>query len=81
MSAGADADIVPAAPDVDVVGRAGGDASRVVGDLIGVEPGLGEDRLGRIIEVFLGVFVGRNQAASGLGPAEGRARLDGQLVG
>ncbi|MNX60156.1 hypothetical protein D3C86_910560 [compost metagenome] len=81
VSAGAEAQIVAAAPDMQVVAGPGRDVAGVVGHLIGLKPGALEHGLRRFIEGRRQILVGRGEGPAREGPAEGRRRLNGQLIG
>ena len=77
VGARADADIVVAAPVDEVVARAGRLAPGVVGDLVGVEAGRLQHRLGGFEQGGGQVLVGHDQRAPADGAVEGGAGLDG----
>ncbi len=81
MGAGADPGIVPALPVDEIVPRPGGLAAGMVGDFIGLEAGRLQDVLGVVEEGRGMVLIRRDQPTAGERPGEGRARLDGQLIG
>ena len=77
----AEAQIVTATPDVEIVRRAGRLAPGMIGNLIGVEARRLVHGLRRLIEGGGEVLVGRGPGPAGHGAAEGGRGLDGQLIG
>ncbi|MHC3926701.1 hypothetical protein ACMZ4W_01804 [Brevundimonas naejangsanensis] len=72
--------IVPAAPDMQVMAGTGGDVAGVVGHLIGLEPGRFERLLRGLIEFGGQILVRRRPGPARHRPPERRRPLDGQLI-
>ena len=79
MSARPDADVI-LIPPIDQIMAAGSPRPRVIGNLVGREPGLFEPRL-RVLEHGGGsFFIRQDEGAAGMVGEEARPALDGELV-